>query len=323
MKKIAVLTSGGDAPGMNAAVRAVCRTALYYDIECFGIYRGYQGLIENDIKKLATTDVSSIIQRGGTILKTARSEEFMTKAGRKKAADNLKNIGIDGLVIIGGDGSFRGAQILSAEHQIATVGIPGTIDNDISGTDFTIGFDTALGTAVEAIDKIRDTAEAHDRIFLVEVMGRDAGYLALHSGISCGAEHVFIPEQSEDLDKLISEITDDRRRKKLTNIIIVAEGDEFGGAEKLNDFLLENIPELKTRVTILGHIQRGGSPTPNDRILASRMGYDAVRALQNNEQNIMIGIQKNSIVRIPFSAENKQAHQMAADLREIANVLAK
>ena len=323
MKRIGVLTSGGDAPGMNAAIRAVCRTALYHDLKCFGIHRGYQGLIDNEIQELQTTDVSNIIQRGGTILKTARSNEFLEIEGRVKAASNLKNQGIDGLVVIGGDGSFRGAQKLYEEHAIKVIGIPGTIDNDIAGTDFTIGFDTALGTAVDAIDKIRDTAEAHDRIFLVEVMGRDAGYLALHSGISCGAEHVFIPEQSEDLDKLLKAITDDRRRKKMTNIIIVAEGDEFGGAEKLNNFILDNISGLKTRVTILGHIQRGGSPTPNDRILASRMGYDAVQALIQGESGKLIGIQKGLIVRVRFANTGNAKREIAQDLTEIANVLSK
>ncbi len=323
MKKIAVLSSGGDAPGMNAAIRAVCRTALYYGTACYGVYRGYQGLIDGEIKKLETTDVSNIIQRGGTILKTARSEEFMHAAGRKKAAENLKKHGIDGLVIIGGDGSFRGAQKLQQEHNIAVVGIPGTIDNDIAGTDFTIGFDTALQTAVDAIDKIRDTAEAHDRIFIVEVMGRDAGYLALHSGISCGAEHVFIPEQEEDLEKLVRDITDDQRRKKLSNIIIVAEGDEFGGAKKLDDFLQKRISTIQTRVSILGHIQRGGSPTPNDRILASRMGYDAVLCLLAGENDKMIGIQKGEIRRISFSQTDNAKHAIANDLKEIARILTK
>lgn len=323
MKKIGVLTSGGDAPGMNAAIRAVCRTARYYNLSCYGIHRGYQGLIENEIKELETTDVSNIIQRGGTILKTARSAEFMEAEGRTKAADNLKAHGIDGLVVIGGDGSFKGAQKLYEEHNIKVIGIPGTIDNDIAGTDFTIGFDTALGTAVDAIDKIRDTAEAHDRIFLVEVMGRDAGYLALHSGISCGAEHVFIPEQSENLENLLQAITDDRRRKKMTNIIIVAEGDEYGGAEQINAYLTEKNAELKTRVTILGHIQRGGSPTPNDRILASRMGYDAVIALKDGESGKLIGIKQGELMRTAFNDKTNAKRAIAADLTAIANILAK
>ncbi len=323
MKRIGVLTSGGDSPGMNAAIRAVCRTALYYKVECYGIQRGFQGLIDNEIHSLKTTDVSNIIQRGGTILKTARSKKFREQEGRTRAAENLKKQQIDGLVVVGGDGSFRGAQKLYEEHGVHVIGIPGTIDNDIAGTDMTIGFDTALGTAVDAIDKIRDTAEAHDRTFLVEVMGRDAGYLALHSGISCGAEHVFIPEQSEDLDRLLQDITNDQRRKKMTNIIIVAEGDEFGGAEKLNNFITSNIPNLKTRVTILGHIQRGGTPTPNDRILASRMGYEAVQALKDGTSGVMIGIQNGSLVRVKFSETNKTSRKIAADLTEIANVLAK
>lgn len=323
MNNIAVLSSGGDAPGMNAAIRAVVRTAIHNGLTCHGIYRGYQGLIDNEIVALKTTDVSNIIQRGGTILKTARSDEFLEAAGRAKAAANLKNKGIEGLVVIGGDGSFRGAKKLASEHGIAVVGVPGTIDNDIAGTDMTIGFDTALNTAVSAIDKIRDTAEAHDRIFLVEVMGRDAGYLALHSAISCGAEHVFIPEQQEDLQQLIDDITNDQRRKKLTNIIIVAEGDEFGGAENLNTYINQHIPNLKTRVTILGHIQRGGSPTPNDRILASRLAFHAVEALINGENKIMIGIQNGGVVKVPFSSENKEAHQMADDLKKIALILSR
>lgn len=323
MKTIGVLTSGGDAPGMNAAIRSVCRTALFHNIDCYGIHRGYQGLIDGEIAKLTTTDVSNIIQRGGTILKTARSEDFRSVEGRVQAAENLRKHQIDGLVIIGGDGSFKGAQKLFEEHQINVIGIPGTIDNDITGTESTIGFDTALNTAVNAIDKIRDTAEAHNRIFLVEVMGRDAGYLALHSGISCGAEHVFIPEQEEDLALFLQSITDDRKRKKLTNLIIVAEGDEFGGAEKINDYLAEKAPYLKTRVTVLGHIQRGGSPTPNDRILASRMGYDAVKALLNKESGKMIGLQQGQIVRVAFPNGENKHRAIAKDLTEIASILAK
>jgi 6-phosphofructokinase 1 len=323
MKKIGVLTSGGDAPGMNAAIRAVCRTAINNKLECHGIMRGYQGLIENDIKRLSTTDVANILQHGGTVLKTARSKDFFSAEGREKAANNLKERGIEALVVIGGDGSFRGAFKIFTEHDIKVIGIPGTIDNDIPGTDYTIGYDTALNTAVSAIDKIRDTAEAHDRIFIVEVMGRDAGYLALNSGISCGARHIFIPEEQEDIEAFLKDVTDDRNRKKMTNLIIVAEGDEFGGAQKLNEYLLKELPELQSRVTILGHIQRGGSPTANDRILASRMGYAAVHALLKGNSGNMIGIQGDQMVSFPFAEMQNYEHKVNKELTEIARVLSK
>lgn len=323
MKRIGVLTSGGDAPGMNAAIRAVVRTALHNNIECHGIMRGYQGMIENDIKLLQTTDVANILQYGGTVLKTARSKDFFTVEGRKIAANNLKSAGIEGLVVIGGDGSFRGAVKLFEEHQIRVIGIPGTIDNDIPGTDFTIGYDTALNTAVSAIDKIKDTAEAHDRIFIVEVMGRDAGYLALNSGISCGARHIFTPEEHEDFEAFLKDVTDDRNRKKETNLIIVAEGDEFGGAQKINEYLLKELPNLQSRVTILGHIQRGGSPTANDRILASKMGYLAVLALLDNISGNMIGIKNNKMIKLPFADMAEMKQKVKIDLTEMARVLSK
>jgi len=323
MKRIGVLTSGGDAPGMNAAIRAVCRTALHKGMECYGIMRGYQGLIENDIKKLPTTAVANILQRGGTVLKTARSKDFFTAAGRATAAKNLKKNGMEAIVVIGGDGSFKGAEKLYEEHNIKVIGVPGTIDNDIKGTDFTIGYDTALNTAVSAIDKIRDTAEAHDRIFIVEVMGRDAGYLALNSGISCGAQHIFIPEMQEDIQSFIKAVTDDRKRKKMTNLIIVAEGDEFGGAQKVNEYLLEHIPSLQSRVTILGHIQRGGSPSANDRILASRMGYFAVNAIVSGVSGHMIGIQGGKVLSLPFHQMNHDSKEISRDLTEMAMILSK
>lgn len=257
--KIGVLTSGGDSPGMNAAIRAVVRTALYNKMEVFGIMHGYTGMVEDDIIKMDGRSVANIIQRGGTILKTSRCIEFMQTEGRKKAYENLQKRGINGLVIIGGDGSFRGAQSFSNEFDIPCIGLPGTIDKDIAGTDYTIGFDTAANTAVEAIDKIRDTADAHDRLFLIEVMGRDAGYIALHSGIATGAENILIPEKKTDIDQIIQSLEEKEKRKKLVNIIIVAEGDEFGGADELSKLIKNKLPKLETRVCILGHIQRGGS----------------------------------------------------------------
>lgn len=323
IKNIGLMTSGGDSPGMNAAIRAIVRTACFHGIQPFGIMRGYQGMIDGDIKPLLTTDVSNIIQRGGTILKTARSKEFMTEEGMKKAYEQLQVHGIEALVLIGGDGTFRGAVEFFKRYQIPAVGLPGTIDNDLNGTDYTIGFDTAVNTAVEAIDKIRDTAEAHDRLFIVEVMGRDAGYIALNSGISCGAEHIFIPEQKETMSDILAAIKDDQRRKKLTNIIVVAEGDEFGGALELQKIIKEHIPSLESRVTILGHIQRGGSPSAQDRILASRLGHAAVEALlQNNTQN-MVGIINQEIVFTPFASCVKLSKPMANDLMSMIAVLAK
>ncbi len=264
--KIGVLTSGGDAPGMNAAIRAVVRTGIYNGLEVFGIMRGYAGMIENDIVPMHSRSVANIIQRGGTILKTARCKEFFEYEGRKKAYGNLKNLGINGLVIIGGDGSFRGAHKLGEEFDIACIGLPGTIDKDIAGTDFTIGFDTAVNTAVEAIDKIRDTADAHDRLFIIEVMGRDAGYIALHSGIATGAENILIPERKTDIEELVSSLLEKERRRKLVNIIVVAEGDR--GAEDVANVIKERIPSADTRVCVLGHIQRGGAPTCMDRLTA-------------------------------------------------------
>src|SRR5215470_13689177 len=263
--KIGVLTSGGDSPGMNAAIRAVVRTGIYYGLEVFGIMRGFAGTIENDIIPMHSRSVANIIQRGGTVLKTARCKEFFLPEGREKAYNNLKKLGIDGLVIIGGDGSFGGAHIFSREHDIPCIGLPGTIDKDIAGTDFTIGFDTAVNTAVEAIDKIRDTADAHDRLFIIEVMGRDAGYIALHSGIATGAENILIPERKTDIEELVSSLLEKERRKKLVNLIVVAEGDR--GAEDVANVIKERVPNADTRVCVLGHIQRGGAPTCLDRLI--------------------------------------------------------
>src|SRR5207253_7100490 len=285
VSRIGVLTSGGDSPGMNAAIRAVVRTGIYYGLEVYGIMRGYQGLIEDDIYRMESRSVANIIQRGGTILKTARCKIFHKPEGRKQAYDVLKNRGINGLVIIGGDGSFRGAVEFSKEFDIPCIGIAGTIDKDIHGTDFTIGFDTAVNTAVEAIDKIRDTADAHDRLFIIEVMGRDAGYIALHSGIATGAEHILIPERKTDLEHVISSLQEKERRKKLVNMIVVAEGGNFGGAGEIGNLIKLRLPNADTRVCILGHIQRGGAPSCLDRLLASRMGYHAVNSLIEGKHN--------------------------------------
>jgi 6-phosphofructokinase 1 len=321
IKKIAVLTSGGDAPGMNAAIRAVVRTAIYHNLEVYGIRRGYAGMIEGDIFMMETTSVSNIIQRGGTILKTARSKEFLTKEGRDKAFAQLQKHRIDALVLIGGDGTFRGARSFSEERQIASVGIPGTIDNDIAGTDYSLGFDTAVNTAVWAIDKIRDTAEAHDRLFIVEVMGRDAGYIALHSGIACGAEDILVPETVTDIEHILKRIEFDKRRKKLVRIMVVAEGDEFGGALALQNSIQKRFPNMEVRATILGHIQRGGAPSYYDRVQASKLGYGAVKALIEGRSGIMLGLRNRKIVFTSFSEAIKQHAPMSPDLLEMARVL--
>lgn len=319
--KIGVLTSGGDSPGMNAAIRAVVRTGIYYGMEVYGIMRGYQGMIDDDIIKMEGKSVANIIQRGGTILKTARCKEFFEYEGRKKAYSNLKKRGIDGLVIIGGDGSFRGAKKFHEEFDIPSAGIPGTIDRDIVGTDFTIGFDTAVNTAVEAIDKIRDTADAHDRLFIIEVMGRDAGFIALHSGIATGAENILIPERKTDMEEVIKSLQEKEKRKKLVNLIVVAEGDDFGGAEGVNKVIKERMPELETRVCVLGHIQRGGSPSCLDRLVASRMGYHAVECLMEGNFNMMIGIKENRINYTPLEKAAKMKTRVSEEWMKIVKIL--
>ena len=316
------MTSGGDSPGMNAAIRAVVRTGLYHGLEVYGIMRGYQGLIEDDISKMESRSVANIIQRGGTILKTARSKEFMEYEGRKKAYDNLRKRGIDGLVIIGGDGSFRGAVKFSQEFDIPCVGIAGTIDKDILGTDFTIGFDTAVNTAVEAIDKVRDTMDAHDRIFIIEVIGRDAGYIALHSGIATGAENILIPERKTDIQDIIASLKEKERRKKMVNLIVVAEGDDFGGANEVQKVLRENLPKAEIRVCILGHIQRGGSPSCIDRLIASRMGYHAVESLIEGRHNIFVGIQNNKMNYMPLENAVKNKGKVSDEWMKIVKILA-
>lgn len=320
--KIGVLTSGGDAPGMNAAIRAVVRTALYEGFDVYGIMRGYQGMLDDDIHKLESRSVANIIQRGGTVLKTARCKDFMTPEGRQKAYNHLKKREIDGLVVIGGDGSFRGAQIFSNEFDIPCIGIPGTIDKDIAGTDFTIGFDTAVNTAVEAIDKIRDTADAHDRLFVIEVMGRDAGYIALHSGIATGAENILIPERKTDLEELVSSLLEKERRQKLVNLVVVAEGDDFGGGNEVGKIIRERLPNADVRVCILGHIQRGGAPTCLDRLIASRMGYASVECLKEGRHNVMIGIVNNRMHYTPLDNAVKAKQKISEEWLKIVKILA-
>lgn len=322
VNRIGVLTSGGDSPGMNAAIRAVVRTGIYYGLDVYGIMRGYQGLIEDDIYKMESRSVANIIQRGGTILKTARCKIFHKPEGRQQAYDILKRRGIDGLVIIGGDGSFRGAVEFSKEFDIPCIGLAGTIDKDIYGTDFTIGFDTAVNTAVEAIDKIRDTADAHDRLFIIEVMGRDAGYIALHSGIATGAENILIPERKTDVEVLISSLQEKQRRKKLVNLIVVAEGDEFGGADEVAKLVKDRMPQIETRVCILGHIQRGGAPTCLDRLIASRMGYHAVECLMQGRHNVFVGIMNNKMNYVPLENVGKRKGTISDEWMKIVKILA-
>jgi 6-phosphofructokinase 1 len=322
VSRIGVLTSGGDSPGMNAAIRAVVRTGIYYGLEVFGVMRGYQGLIEDDIHRLESRSVANIIQRGGTILKTARSKMFLKPEGRQIAYDNLKKHGINGLVVIGGDGSFRGAVAFSKEFDIPCIGLAGTIDKDIMGTDFTIGFDTAVNTAVEAIDKIRDTADAHDRLFIIEVMGRDAGYIALHSGIATGAENILIPERKTNVEDLLSSLLEKQKRQKLVNLIVVAEGDEFGGADEVAKLVKERMPQIETRVCILGHIQRGGAPTCLDRLTASRMGYHAVECLIHGRHNVFVGILNNKMNYVPLENVGKRKGTVSDEWMKIVKILA-
>lgn len=318
IKCIGILTSGGDAPGMNAAIRAVTRSAIYNGWKVKGIYRGYEGLINNDIKDLTSESVSNIIQRGGTILKTARSKEFMTTEGRQKAYENLQAHGIDALVVIGGNGSLSGAQLLANEHNMICIGLPGTIDNDLYGTDSTIGYDTALNTIIECVDKIRDTATSHDRIFFVEVMGRDAGFLAQNSAIASGAEAAIIPEDETDIDQLEEFIGRGVRKSKSSSIVIVSESPKSGGAMHYAERVRKEYPQYDVRVTILGHLQRGGTPSAFDRILASRLGVAVIEALKEEQRNVMIGISNNEIVYVPF---NKAIKRNKPIDRELINVL--
>jgi 6-phosphofructokinase 1 len=307
---------------MNAAIRSVVRTGLYHGLDVYGIMRGYAGTIEDDIHRMDSRSVANIIQRGGTILKTARCKDFYEPEGRKKAYDNLRKKGIDGLVIIGGDGSFRGAQIFSNEYDIPCIGIPGTIDKDIAGTDFTIGFDTAVNTAVQAIDKIRDTADAHDRLFIIEVMGRDAGFIALHSGIATGAENILIPERKTDMEELVRGLEEKEKRKKLVNLVVVAEGDEFGGADEVAKLMRSRLPMADIRVAILGHIQRGGAPSCLDRLIASRMGYSSVECLMEGRHNVMVGIMNNRMHFTPLDKAVKAKQKISDEWMKIVKILA-
>ncbi len=300
IKKIGVLTSGGDSPGMNAAIRAVVRAGFYYELEMFGIYRGYEGMIQDDIKKLDSRYITHILERGGTFLKSARSAEFRTPEGRKKAYENLKSHGIDALVVIGGNGSLTGAHKFYEEYGIPAIGLPGTIDNDLSGTDLTIGFDTACNTAIEAIDKIRDTATSHDRLFFVEVMGRDAGFIAINAGIGSAAAAILIPERKTPIETLIEKLKTRSKAKKSSNIVIVAEGGKSGSAQQIADEVKSFLPHYDIKVTILGHLQRGGSPTSLDRLLASKLGVAAVEGLLQGKYDVMAGMINNKIVYTPI-----------------------
>jgi len=321
IKRVAVLTSGGDAPGMNAAIRAVVRSCAYHNLECVGIYRGLQGLIEGDFELLGPRSVKNIINRGGTFLKSARSQEFRTKEGRQKAYDHLKKAKIDAMVVIGGDGTFTGANIFINEFDFPIVGLPGTIDNDINGTDFTIGYDTALNTVVEAIDKIRDTANSHNRLFLVEVMGRDAGDIALNAGIGAGAEEILIPEENMGKDRLISSLKRSKKSGKSSSIVVVAEGDQIGkNILGLADYIREHLDEYEVKVTVLGHIQRGGSPSCYDRVLASRLGVGAIDALLDGQRGVMIGVSHNKIVSVPFEEAIKGENKIDQDLIRVADI---
>ena len=318
---IGILTSGGDAPGMNAAIRAVTRAAIFNGWKVKGIYRGYEGLINNEIKDFTSECVSNTIQRGGTVLKTARSDEFMTVEGRQKAYDNMKANGIDALVVIGGNGSLAGAQVFAQEHDVPCIGLPGTIDNDLYGTDSTIGYDTALNTIVECVDKIRDTATSHDRIFFVEVMGRDAGFLAQNSAIAAGAEAAIIPEDQTDVDQLGQFISRGFHKSKNSSIVIVSESKKDGGAMYYANRVRTEYPEYDVRVTILGHLQRGGKPSAFDRILASRLGVAAIEALNEGQRNVMIGVSNDRIVYVPFSKAIKIDKPIDKELITVLNVL--
>jgi 6-phosphofructokinase 1 len=322
MKKIGVFTSGGDAPGMNAAIRAVVRTAIYKEIEVVGILRGYNGMIGGHFVPMQSHSVSNIIQRGGTILKSARSKEFMTYEGRKKAFEQLQKAGIEGLIAIGGDGTFTGAKVFYEEFGIPTVGIPGTIDNDLYGTDYTIGYDTAINTALDAIDKIRDTADSHDRLFFIEVMGRDSGYIAIACGIAGGSELVMVPETLTTIDELVQTINQGWRRSKTSSIVIVAEGDEEGNAHEIAAKVAGQLEgKYDIRVSTLGHIQRGGSPTARDRILASRLGVAAVEALLSGKQNIMVGIVNDEITHVPFEDAIHKEKPIRQELIDLVRIL--
>ena len=322
IKKIAVLTSGGDSPGMNAAIRAVVRACAYYNLECVGIYRGYQGMIEGDFKEMGPRSVNNIINKGGTILKSARSSEFRTAEGRKKAHDNLVKEGIEALVVIGGDGTFTGALIFNSEYNFPVMGIPGTIDNDIYGTTHTLGYDTALNTVVDCIDKIRDTASSHNRLFFVEVMGRDAGHIALNAGIAGGAEEILIPEEDLGLDRLLESLQKSKASGKSSSIVVIAEGDKIGkNVFELKDYVDANLPEYDVRVSVLGHMQRGGSPSCFDRVLASRLGVKAVESLLDGVSNFMVGLKNDTVNLTPLSLAIKGKSEIDRELLRVSDII--
>ena len=321
IKCIGILTSGGDAPGMNAAIRAVTRSAIYNGLQVKGIYRGYKGLITGEIKEFKTENVSNIIQLGGTILKTARCQEFRTPEGRQVAYETMKREGIDALVVIGGDGSLTGARLLAQEFDVPCIGLPGTIDNDLYGTDTTIGYDTALNTILDAVDKIRDTATSHERLFFVEVMGRDAGFLALNGAIAAGAEATIIPEFNTEVDQLEEFINNGFRKSKSSSIVLVAESEITGGAMHYAERVKNEYPQYDVRVTILGHLQRGGRPTAHDRIISSRMGVASIQALMEGQRNVMIGIENDQIVYVPFAKAIKNDKPIDRELVSVLNEL--
>jgi 6-phosphofructokinase 1 len=322
IKKIGVLTSGGDSPGMNAAIRSVVRTCAYHGIECVGIYRGYQGMIEGDFKEMGPRSVNNIVNKGGTILKSARSKEFMTAEGRQKAHANLVKAGVDSLVVIGGDGTFTGAEIFNNEFSFPVMGIPGTIDNDIFGTSHTLGFDTALNTVVEVIDKIRDTASSHNRLFFVEVMGRDAGHIALNAGIGAGAEEILIPEENLGLDRLVESLKRSKASGKSSSIVVIAEGDKIGKSVfELKDYFEDHYPEYDVRVSVLGHMQRGGSPSCFDRVLASRLGVKAVESLLEGKSNYMVGLGNDKVILTPLEQAIKGKSEIDRELVRVSDIM--
>ena len=322
INKIGVLTSGGDSPGMNAAIRAVVRTCAYHNIQCVGIYRGFQGMIEGDFKEMGPRSVNNIVNKGGTVLKSARSKDFMHYEGRKKAFENLQNVGVNALVIIGGDGSFTGAEIFNNEFGFPIMGIPGTIDNDIYGTSHTLGYDTALNTVVECIDKIRDTASSHNRLFFVEVMGRDAGHIALNAGIGAGAEEILIPEEDLGLDRLIESLERSKKNGKTSSIVVVSEGDKTTGKNvfELKEYVEANLPEYDVRVSVLGHMQRGGSPSCFDRVLASRMGVKAVESLLEGKSNYMVGLLNDKMELTPLEQAIKGSCEIDKELLRVSDI---
>ena len=322
IKKIGVMTSGGDAPGMNAAIRAVVRSCSYYNVECVGIYRGYQGMIEGDFEPLTSRNVSNIINRGGTILKSARSKDFRTVEGRAKAYKNITEAGMDAIVLIGGDGTFTGGMVFNEEYKFPCIGIPGTIDNDIFGTNYTIGYDTALNTVVDVIDKIRDTASSHNRLFFVEVMGRDAGFIALNAGVGAGAEEILIPEENLGLERLLESLKRSRRSGKSSSIVVVSEGDKIGkNVFELANYVEENMSKYEVRVSVLGHMQRGGAPSCYDRVLASRLGVKAVELLLDGQTNLMVGIINNKIETTVLAKAIKEHHSINKELLRVSDIM--